>query len=91
MHYDRLTALKPNIVKFDRSLIAGASEARRYLLGRLVSAVHALGATVVAEGVETEDEAQIARDAGVDMLQGYLIGRPHGELSEGRLPLAANA
>jgi EAL domain-containing protein (putative c-di-GMP-specific phosphodiesterase class I) len=53
--------------------------------------VHALGATVVAEGVETEDEAQIARDAGVDMLQGYLIGRPHGELSEGRLPLAANA
>lgn len=91
VHYDRLTALKPNIVKFDRSLIAGASEARRYLLGRLVSAVHALGATVVAEGVETEDEAQIARDAGVDMLQGYLIGRPHGELSEGRLPLAANA
>ena len=41
--------------------------------------------------VETEDDAQIARDAGVDMLQGYLIGRPHGELSEGRLPLAANA
>ena len=34
---------------------------------------------------------QIARDAGVDMLQGYLIGRPRGELSEGRLPLAANA
>ena len=45
----------------------------------------------MAEGVKTEDEAQIARDAGVDMLQGYLIGRPRGELSEGRLPLAVNA
>jgi EAL domain-containing protein (putative c-di-GMP-specific phosphodiesterase class I) len=41
---------------------------------------------VVAEGVETDIEANMAREAGVDMLQGYLIGRPHGELSEGRLP-----
>ena len=91
VHYDRLTALKPNIVKFDRSLIAGGSDARQYLLRRLVGAVHALGATVVAEGVETDIEATMAREAGVDMLQGYLIGRPLGTLSEGRLPEGATA
>ncbi len=37
---------------------------------------HTLGLRVVAEGVETEAEAALLREAGCDELQGYLFARP---------------
>jgi sensor c-di-GMP phosphodiesterase-like protein len=36
----------------------------------------ALGMRTVAEGVETEEQAGVARRAGVDEGQGWLFGRP---------------
>lgn len=35
-----------------------------------------LGAQVVAEGVESQAVADLLREIGVPLLQGYLIGRP---------------
>jgi EAL domain-containing protein (putative c-di-GMP-specific phosphodiesterase class I) len=35
-----------------------------------------LGAAVVAEGLETWDEARAVRDAGCHYGQGYVLGRP---------------
>jgi EAL domain-containing protein (putative c-di-GMP-specific phosphodiesterase class I) len=35
-----------------------------------------VGATVIAEGIETEDEADALRTLGVRFGQGYLFGRP---------------
>jgi len=94
--YSSLSYLKQfelDVLKIDKSFVEQITENPKdaALAASIIALAHNLGLGVVAEGVETEDEAQIARDAGVDMLQGYLIGRPHGELSEGRLPLAANA
>ena len=37
---------------------------------------HSLGMGVVAEGVETEAQAQCLRELACDVLQGYLLGRP---------------
>jgi diguanylate cyclase len=37
---------------------------------------HGLGLEVVAEGVETAAQAAFLRSVGVDLLQGYLLGRP---------------
>jgi EAL domain-containing protein (putative c-di-GMP-specific phosphodiesterase class I) len=40
-----------------------------------VAMAHRLDKTVVAEGVETEEQLQIITDLDVDVVQGYLLGR----------------
>lgn len=42
----------------------------------IISLGSGLDLTLVAEGVETEQQANFLRDAGCDILQGYLIGKP---------------
>ncbi len=74
----QLLRLPVDGLKLDRTFLdPGADEPRQ---GALVAATtqlaSALGMTVVAEGVETEDQAKFARDRGVDLLQGFLFGRP---------------
>ena len=70
--------LEPRIVKLDRGLVAGIRHKSR--LERLVTSVIQicldLGATVVAEGIETDEEYQVLRDAGAELGQGYLFARP---------------
>jgi diguanylate cyclase (GGDEF)-like protein len=46
------------------------------LVSAIVSLAHSLGLEMVAEGVETESAYTKLRDLGVDVLQGYFIGRP---------------
>jgi EAL domain-containing protein (putative c-di-GMP-specific phosphodiesterase class I) len=58
----------PDVIKLDRSIVAGA--ARDPILRRLVHSLvefgHGAGAQVVAEGVETREDAVVLRDASVD-------------------------
>jgi len=42
----------------------------------IISMAHSMGMTVVAEGVETEQQKQFLLDADCDVVQGYLTGRP---------------
>lgn len=86
VQFDRLLELHPNIVKLHRQMLARRDPAHRYALTRLIRAVHQLGATVVATGIETPDDAALALDAGADMLQGYFVGRPHTQLLPGTAP-----
>jgi diguanylate cyclase len=37
---------------------------------------HALGLSVVAEGIETEAQRRILENQGCEAMQGYLLGRP---------------
>lgn len=71
--------LSPEVVKLDRELVTNLAGERR--LQRLVSSIVRLcadlGARVVAEGIETEDELSAVRDTGADFGQGYFIARPH--------------
>ena len=73
-----ISDLKPKIVKLDRALIAGASRSSRQeqLIDGIVKMCNALGAEVVAEGIETEEELSVAKKAGVQFVQGYLFARP---------------
>jgi EAL domain-containing protein (putative c-di-GMP-specific phosphodiesterase class I) len=71
-------ALTPDIVKIDTSLIRGLDHdaVRQKLVGSITSVCRDLQMRVVAVGVETEGEWRAAREAGCDLIQGYLMGRP---------------
>jgi EAL domain-containing protein (putative c-di-GMP-specific phosphodiesterase class I) len=68
----------PDVIKLDRSIVAGASDdpILRRLVHSLTDFGHDAGASVVAEGVETRDDAVALRDAGVDYGQGWHFARP---------------
>jgi EAL domain-containing protein (putative c-di-GMP-specific phosphodiesterase class I) len=68
----------PDVIKLDRSIAAGVATDRvlSTLVGSLVTFAHGSGATVVAEGVETADDATALRALGVDHGQGWHFGRP---------------
>lgn len=83
-NFDRVWKIRPQIVKLDRGLIAQSAREKRIrrLLPQIVSLLHEAGAMVLAEGIETEEEAYIALDSDVDFAQGYLLGRPQPHLAQ---------
>ncbi len=80
-----LRAMPADIVKLDGSYIAGIvndGRERAFITG-MVEIARAAGASVVAERVETEAEADALLAIGVDYGQGWFFGRP------GPLPVPA--
>ena len=74
-----LVALEADEIKLDRQLVvAPAGEAKRgqILLAASVQLCHDLGFSVVAEGIETEAHLNLVRRCGVDVVQGYYLGKP---------------
>lgn len=65
-------------IKVDRSFVKNlsTSESAPVIIHSIVELGAALGMKVVAEGVETVDEAVFLAAAGCDQLQGYLLGQP---------------
>lgn len=70
--------LEPDLLKLDISLVRGidTDAAKRSLCQALTGFAHATGAAVIAEGVETQAEADAIRALGVDLAQGYFFARP---------------
>lgn len=73
-----LRGLPISQLKLDRLLVqqARSSDTDRIILESVSTLAHELGMTVVAEGVETNEDQQMASDAGADLLQGYGLYRP---------------
>jgi EAL domain-containing protein (putative c-di-GMP-specific phosphodiesterase class I) len=73
-----LTMISFDKIKIDRSFTSNMTE--RADCAAIVAAVLALGHSLktetVAEGVETEQQFELLRAAGVNLVQGYLFGRP---------------
>ncbi len=74
---DRMTQLRPDLVKLDASLVKGAYEdpVRDRLVRLVVSMAEEMGAVVQAEGVESLDDARHMQVVGVRLAQGWLFGR----------------
>lgn len=73
-----LADFQPDMVKLDMALVRGIdqSPSRRAIVAGVVSMCHQLSITVIAEGIETLEEARCLRDLGIDLMQGYWFGRP---------------
>lgn len=65
-------------LKLDRSFVSGMAGDRRatQIVRSTVGLAHGLDLTVVAEGVETDEDRRAATVAGCDLAQGYLFARP---------------
>ena len=73
-----LADLQPRFIKMDMSIVRGvdADQRKRRMVTMLGRFAEATGAQLIAEGVETREEASTLADAGTHLLQGYLFGRP---------------
>lgn len=70
-----LRDLDADVLKIDRAFVAGITTNRRdrQLVQSMVDVARAFDMTVVAEGVETDEQAAMLRDLGADLLQGWLF------------------
>lgn len=87
-NFDRIWNLQPDIVKFDRSIIVQAETSHmvRKALPNLVGLIQELGCIALMEGIETEQQALIAIDSNVDLVQGYYFGYPRSVLIDSSEP-----
>ena len=79
--YSSLNVLKNldfDCIKLDKEFLArGEGNPRmRQIISGLVRMVKSLGSGVVAEGVETAEQAEFLSRIGCDLAQGYLFSRP---------------
>ena len=83
--FSRLSALRPDVVKVDRSVVHGcASDAgRSAVLRALATYAQHLGATVCAEGVEQQADLDHLAAVGIAHAQGYLLARPGRRVAGG--------
>ena len=73
-----IVVTSPDVIKIDRSIVAGldVDPVLTKLVQSLVAFGHGCDVRVVAEGIETADEAAVLRALGVDYGQGWFYGRP---------------
>ena len=80
--------LGPDVIKIDMDIVQRLPDPAALAVARtLVNLAHEIGALVVAEGLETEEQRAVVTDLGADLGQGWLLGRP----APPPVPLAASA
>ncbi|MBI3312615.1 MAG: diguanylate cyclase [Candidatus Omnitrophica bacterium] len=75
---ESLILLEPDIVKIDKKCVKGIAHdgAHSRALKKILHVAEALGAEIIAEGIETEEDLAVLRDLGVKYGQGFLFGKP---------------
>ena len=75
---ERITVVRPDIIKIDRSIISGTAQSpvKRSVLRSITYLARTIGALSLAEGVEVYEDLLACAVEGVELAQGYLLGRP---------------
>ena len=86
-----LTTLPISFLKIEMELLKAArtSERARSILKGIQGIAKDLSILTIAEGIEDEELAGIARDHGVDWAQGFYFGRPALEMAAARMPVTS--
>lgn len=73
-----ITRLDPDIIKLDIAFVrdVDTDPSRRAVARAMIAFAAELGATLVAEGIETDAELAQLRTLGAQLGQGYLLGHP---------------
>ncbi|MFW5784576.1 MAG: EAL domain-containing protein [Chitinispirillaceae bacterium] len=79
---DRIPLLRPSVVKIDRYLVDGMHREmyKRAVFRGLTDIAHEVGAMVVAEGIEKEEDAIACLEDGADGIQGFFFSKPESDL-----------
>jgi EAL domain-containing protein (putative c-di-GMP-specific phosphodiesterase class I) len=77
-NFNRIPAIKPDIIKIDRSIVKNMEKdyPKQEIFRSLGNLAKKTGALVLAEGIETEEEAMCAIELDADLAQGYYFARP---------------
>lgn len=83
-----IVELAPEIVKLDMELVQGVARQprQRKLVRAFARLCDDLGAKLVAEGIETEEDFHAILDAGVHLGQGYLLAKPDNPTPDFKWP-----
>lgn len=75
---DALMKLKPDYMKIDMDIVRDihTNVENQHKLDAFISSGKEIGLTILAEGVETQEEFEFLKQKGVDLFQGYLFGKP---------------
>jgi EAL domain-containing protein (putative c-di-GMP-specific phosphodiesterase class I) len=75
---ETVVTLKPSYLKIDMGLVRDVHQKRvsQQVVKAILEMGVGVGATVIAEGIQTQDEADALRQLGVRFGQGYLYSRP---------------
>ena len=89
--FAQLVRVRPDVIKLDRSLVAGvdADPLKAAVVRAFVGFADSAQALVCAEGIETPAELQTITSLGANSGQGYLLGRPTPGGAVGPAPLLA--
>lgn len=76
--FNYLTQIPIDTLKIDKSFIDGicSNEKDRYIADSIIDLAHKMDISVVAEGVEDNEQLQILQNQFCDTLQGYLFSKP---------------
>ncbi|MEH7386552.1 EAL domain-containing protein, partial [Bacillus sp. JJ1521] len=70
--------LEPNYLKLDRifSINLAKSSQKQKMISLLLQYFQETDTKIILEGVETNEELQMAKTLGIELCQGYLLSRP---------------
>jgi len=73
-----LARLQPDLIKIDMELLRDVhlSHPKQAIIAGIVGIARSLDITVLAEGVESEEELAVLRAAGINLFQGYYFAKP---------------
>lgn len=76
-----IAALRPTVIKIDRDIVHGIGhdDAKQALVEAFVSFGRRIGARLLAEGIERRTDLAALTSLGVELGQGYLLGKPAAE------------